>query len=1083
MTQIHRIGFLILSVLILGGSCIARAQDISLSPAKITFPNQAIGTSSSASSITLWNNQTGSLTISNIQIAAPFSQTNNCGTGLTANQQCTISVTFSPTAKQYYSSTLVVTNSAGNSPQSVLLTGNGVIPVTFSPAQLNFPNQATGTTSNAYPVTMSNNLSAAIAIASIQATAPFAETNNCGTSLASGASCTLSVTFDPTAVQYYSSTLTISSGGSSIPQAFALTGSGVSGIVYTPKLINFPNQPLNSTSASYPITLTNNQASAMAISSIATAAPYAETNNCGTSLGAGLSCTVNVTFSPTTVKYYPGSLTITDNGPASPQTVSLAGNGVIPVKIVPVVGGLYFDHQIATTPSTPEPVTITSNLSTPLTFSSITSSPEFPFTTNCGNGQGGGTLAPGASCTIQISFDPQAVTTYNANLTIAEKVPGSPQLVPLVGTGIAGAQGPMVTVKPPAPCIRPSGTQQFTADVTDMSNTAVNWYVNGKLNGNATVGTISPTGFYTAPSTTNNYTITATSQSSSSVSYTAKVTVSDAPSYEIYPFVASIPEGAQQTFQAQSCNVPQTANISFTVDGIAGGNSTVGTISSAGLYTAPPTPGKHTVRAIDSTLNRSSGGVVTVFSSITADFGSRAKTTAPVPAEMFGYGRGESIPTAAGRNLLSQGGIMVSRMSAQINAVFTTTTPNWTKIDPLVATVQSAGQRAILQMNESPTWLEPTSGSCAGNATAAPTNVTEWAQVAAQYVAHMDATFPGVVQDYEIGNEPNSSGMCSTANHMTTYEAIYAAAAPAMKAQAAQDGVTIRIGGPVLSGYNKTWLSSFLTDPSTAPYVDFVSYHQYFLGASQMQAQWDTYTGDLSLYELTQDPTIGAAGDYGRVVTQVAAGKQPLGANTPIYVTEYNSNWAFFQDCCRSSSTYAPVWNALYVTDMLDTVYNGIAHMPSNLDYFAGSAYPWFCLIGVLDTNMDCLYSVDATPVAYPQYFAYDLIASPQYLGLSAGGYMAKSISTPTGGGGLATTAFFTTNQDAIVITNPTSTPYSAIKVTFANPGLTGTQGTFYQIVNGAQIDTSPISFTVQGTSVSTTISVPAYSVQAVSLP
>ena len=54
---------------------------------------------------------------------------------------------------------------------------------------------------------------------------------------------------------------------------------------------------------------------------------------------------------------------------------------------------------------------------------------------------------------------------------------------------------------------------------------------------------------------------------------------------------------------------------------------------------------------------------------------------------------------------------------------------------------------------------------------------------------------------------------------------------------------------------------------------------------------------------------------------------------------------------------------------------------------------------------MDCLYSVDATPVPYPQYFAYDLIASPEYLGLVAGGYMAKSISTPTGGGGLATTA------------------------------------------------------------------------------
>jgi hypothetical protein len=415
--------------------------------------------------------------------------------------------------------------------------------------------------------------------------------------------------------------------------------------------------------------------------------------------------------------------------------------------------------------------------------------------------------------------------------------------------------------------------------------------------------------------------------------------------------------------------------------------------------------------------------------------------------------------------------------------VFASGTPDWAQIDPLVATVQAAGQVAILQMNQSPTWLQPTSGSCEGNAFAAPTNITEWTQIAAQYVAHMDSTFPGVVQGYEIWNEPNATGMCTTANHMNTYMAIYAAAAPAMKAQAAQDGTTIRIGGPVLSGYSAIWFNTLLTSPSTAPYVDFVSYHQYFFGSTQMQVQWDTYTGDISLYEATQDPSVGAAGVYGRVAGLVAAGSQPLGAQTPIYVTEYNSNWAFFQDCCRSNPTYAPVWNALYVTDMLDSIYNGVAYVPGGLDYFAGSAYPWFCLIGVQDTNMDCLYSVDASPVPYPQYYAYDLIASPQYLGLSAGGYMAKTISTPTGGGGLATTAFYTANKDGIVITNPTSTAYPQITVTLANPGLTGAQGTFYQISNGAQVETSPISFSVNGTSLTTTISVPAYSVQAVSLP
>jgi virulence-associated protein VapD len=131
---------------------------------------------------------------------------------------------------------------------------------------------------------------------------------------------------------------------------------------------------------------------------------------------------------------------------------------------------------------------------------------------------------------------------------------------------------------------------------------------------------------------------------------------------------------------------------------------------------------------------------------------------------------------------------------------------------------------------------------------------------------------------------------------------------------------------------------------------------------------------------------------------------------------------------------------------------------------------------------MDCLYSAGATPVPYPQYYAYQLFGSSTYLGLSAGGHMAKSISTPTGGGGLATTAFYTAKQDAVVITNPTPTAYTQISVTFVNPGFTNTQGTLYRIVNGSQISSSTISFSSSGANRATTIDIPAYSVQAISL-
>ena len=1174
------------AVLFIFIATLAYAKAVTVSPTSIQFPNQRVGTTSAAYTVTVQNDPKGKLQISGIQASAPFSQTNNCGSSLGPNQSCTIQVTFSPTAMQAYSGTLSISNSGPGSPEVVALSGSGVVPVTFSPAQVSFSNQATGTTSSAHAVTMTNNLSTTLAISSIQTAAPFAVTSNCGSSLAGGASCTLSVTFSPTAAQSYTGAITVMDSDASSPQTIPLSGTGVSSgtVAYTPKLLAFPNQALNSTSApltttitnnetsaisitgittaapfaqtnncgtslpagqsctvsvtftptavqyysgtltitdsatspltvsltgngiqavkwspsavsfpqqavgttssGYAVTLTNEQTGPLTISSIQTAAPFAQTNNCGTSLPGGQSCTITVTFSPTAVQYYSGNLTVTDDATNSPQVIGLSGNGVVAVTTVPKTGGLYFVHQIVNTSSTPQPVTLTNNMSTPLTFSGITSSAVFPFTTNCGDGNGGGTLAAGASCTIQVSFVPTDTVTYNVNLTINSNSPAGPVSVPLTGTGISATPGAMVNVKPHGPCMLPGETMQFTADVTNISNTAVSWYVNGVLGGNSTVGTITSSGAYTAPTTANTYVIKAVSQSNTSVSGTASASVTSTPNYQIYPFVSSIPTGGQQTFQAQDCQVPDQRPVTFTVDNIAGGNSTVGTVSSTGVYTAPATAGKHTVRVTDATLNKTSGAVVTVFSSITADFGGRANNTAVVPANMFGYGRGESIHSTADRQLLTQGGLTVSRMSAQIWNVFKNgSTPNWTLIDPMIAQVQAAGQHAILQMNQSPPWLEPTSGSCAGNSFAAPTDNNQWATIAAEYVAHMDATFPGVVQDYEIWNEPNSAGMCSTQDHMTTYMALYAAAAPAMKAQAAQDGVSIRIGGPVLSGYSATWFQTLMSNTGTAPYVDFLSYHQYFFGSGQLQAQWDQYTGDPSLYEDEQDPTIGAQGNYGRVVQLAAQGSQPLGAQVPIYVTEYNTNWSFFEDCCRNDPTYAPVFNALWVTDMLDSIYNNIAHVPNHMDYFAGNAYPYFCLIGVQDSGSDCLYSTGATPVPYPQYYPYDLIASPQYLGLSAGGYMAKSISTPTGGGGLATTAFYTANNDAVVITNPTSTAYSQITVTLANPGLTGTQGTLYQIVNGSQVTTTPISFTVSGTNLTTTISVPAYSVQAVSLP
>jgi hypothetical protein len=215
----------------------------------------------------------------------------------------------------------------------------------------------------------------------------------------------------------------------------------------------------------------------------------------------------------------------------------------------------------------------------------------------------------------------------------------------------------------------------------------------------------------------------------------------------------------------------------------------------------------------------------------------------------------------------------------------------------------------------------------------------------------------------------------------------------------------------------------------------------------------------------------------------VAAGNQPQGKNLPIYNTEYNLDWAFVKNCCANDPSYSPVWNSLYVADMLNAVYSGAAKVPGRMIYFAATATPYFCLIGQIDANMDCAYPAGVTPQVYPQYYAYQLLGAPGYLNLEAGGYMAKSIAPATLGNGLVVTAFYDAGLDAFVLINPGLNTLTNVPVNLNNTGLTSAQGTLFQIVNGNSIQSAPIALQPgSGTSYTTTVTIGPLSVQAISV-
>lgn len=160
-----------------------------------------------------------------------------------------------------------------------------------------------------------------------------------------------------------------------------------------------------------------------------------------------------------------------------------------------------------------------------------------------------------------------------------------------------------ISISPLNASMPTSGTLQFGANVNNNAGTAVTWQVNGTPGGNSTIGIISTTGLYTAPFNVPNPTtvaIMAVSQANTTLSASANVNiVAASSSLTVIPITVSLVRGSTLQFNTMISG-STTTPVSWAVNGVAGGNATVGTISTSGLYTAPsavPNPNTVTVTA------------------------------------------------------------------------------------------------------------------------------------------------------------------------------------------------------------------------------------------------------------------------------------------------------------------------------------------------------------------------------------------------------------------------------------------------------------------------------------------------------
>jgi hypothetical protein len=423
-------------------SGIAVAPVASLGPDPLAF-GPTLVTSTVTRVATLTNSGSDFLNIRNISVSGDdfHQQSTTCAGTLGAGSSCTITIAYSPTTRGSASGSLTVLDDAANSVSTISLTGSGTVPIaSISPLSLSFGTQLVGTTSLAQLVTLSNTGDASLSIYSITATAPFAQTNNCGTSLAPGLTCTINVTFAPSSRGAVAGNLSIShSAAISGASIVALTGTGIVPPIaaVSPSSLTFGSQLVGTSSAAQTVTLSNTGDATLSIISIAAAAPFSQTSNCGSSLVAGASCVMNVSFTPSSRGATLGTLTINVGEPATTQTISLSGTGIAPPIASVSPSSLTFGSQLIGTTSAAQTITLSNTGDLVLNISSIAAAAPFAQTNNCS-----ASLAPGASCNINVTFTPTASGSISGSLTISTNATGTATTVTLAGTGSAPAGNP-----------------------------------------------------------------------------------------------------------------------------------------------------------------------------------------------------------------------------------------------------------------------------------------------------------------------------------------------------------------------------------------------------------------------------------------------------------------------------------------------------------------------------------------------------------------------------------------------------------------------------------------------------------------
>jgi sugar lactone lactonase YvrE len=415
-------------------------SELNPSAGSLTFPLESVGTTTPAQQLTL--SAIGPLTINNISITGPFTESDDCPATLANTALCTMYVYFKPTAGGTQTGTITVNdNGFFNPAPSVALSGLGSA-ISLTGAPLAFGNQTVKTTSTAKTVTVKNNGTTSITMGAItlDETADFAiSANTCpasGATLAAGKTCTISVTFTPQTTGAKKGAVIINDNDPTTPQIIGLSGTGSSSVALSPATVNFAGTAVGTVSAASKITLTNNTGKTLTLSTpaVTVTGPFivAGSTTCtgGAVIASKGTCVINVEFAPTAIGYASGLLSVADSDTTSPQTVALSGTGTA-ISFNPSsinFGTVTKGTQVSST------VTLTNSGSTTVTITGYdmvgANSPDFSYYAPCGS-----SLAGGGTCQLTMYFTPSTSSAEKATFKVFDNSGGSPQTLALSGTG------------------------------------------------------------------------------------------------------------------------------------------------------------------------------------------------------------------------------------------------------------------------------------------------------------------------------------------------------------------------------------------------------------------------------------------------------------------------------------------------------------------------------------------------------------------------------------------------------------------------------------------------------------------------